>query len=165
MRIAVWLYRHARTCIHTQSHNRSCSVLFCSITGQDENYLGEVVCLFCRLALCSTKSCKWEVDYTTCQWYLCLTLNGKTTLFSTGLRWGGIMLSVLWRGCVKNKQCSIMVLFKWHQLHLACTASWLSPAVTSVLPDIQTEASFQPSLCSITSANKDFYPDLQNHLQ
>lgn len=140
----------ARTHMHTHTDNLSSRCLFCSITGQDENYLEEVVCLFCRLALCSTKWCKWGVGYTICQWYLWLPLNGNTTLFSMGLRWGGIMLSVLRRGCVKNKQCSIMVLFKWHQLHLARTASWLSPAVAGVFSRLRPHFSQRKSFCAHT---------------
>ncbi len=62
------------TCLHRQEQaaldKLSSSVLFYSITGQDENYLRKVVCLFCRLVLCSTKRCKWELDYSTRQWYL-----------------------------------------------------------------------------------------------
>lgn len=61
-----------------QSERRS---LFHPITGQDENDLMEVVCLSCRLVLCSTKRCKWGEDYATRQRYLWLALNGNATLF------------------------------------------------------------------------------------
>lgn len=94
--VLFWVNQNEKSCVllltrtHTQTptHTLSSTALFYSITGQDENYIREVVCRFCRLKLCSTKRCKWEVDYATRQWYLWLTLNGNTTLFFLGFRRG-----------------------------------------------------------------------------
>lgn len=64
--VLFWVNQNEKSCVllltrtHTQTptHTLSSTALFYSITGQDENYIREVVCRFCRLKLCSTKRCK-----------------------------------------------------------------------------------------------------------
>lgn len=87
---AVFPFTDTRAHANTHRVRQSKLLSFCSTQLQVKMKMtwGEVVCLVCRLALCSTKRCKWEVDYATRQWYLWLTLNGNTTLFFLGFRRG-----------------------------------------------------------------------------
>lgn len=116
-------FRDIHTKANARTRIRTISAVRCySITGQDENYSREVTCHVCRLGLCATKRCEWEVDYATRQWYLWLTLNGNATLFFFLSFLGGsdkektwwIMLRSPSRDGVKTKQCSVLARFKWH---------------------------------------------------
>lgn len=150
---------NARTRIRTIS-----AVQCYSITGQDENYSREVTCHVCRLGLCATKRCKWEVDYVTRRWYLWLTLNGNMTLF--------FFLSFL--GVQTRRKCDELC---WEaqaemvwRLNIAAYWQCLSDInyIWLLLPASGPECfqtftrsdSFQPRLTPVIRDNKDFYPDI-----